>query len=296
MNSDLSRLEQLPNEILIDLFQYFDARDLFQSFSNLNYRLNKLIKSFHHLNLFFHMEFFLDNQIDNNDYFPFYVYTLIVGRAININLNRFLNIRYLKLECPLKRVLAQLNSNILPYLKHLSISHLDILITIDEWISLPSLHTLKISCITSLAYQTILTACPNLVYLELSIFSSDQLKLNIESHKNLKKMIINVIDMIWPWDDKVFHSYLSCVPNLEKLNVYRSIFVSKITESLLNYDWLASKIDLYLLLLCRFNFYLKVIRSDIFIEPNIENILCQIEEIFLHKHNNRYQSRHLIYK
>ncbi|CAF3507177.1 unnamed protein product [Rotaria sp. Silwood1] len=296
MNSTLSRLEQLPNEILIDLFQYFDARDLFQSFYNLNFRLNTLIKSFHHLNLLFHIEFFLDNQIDENDYFPFYVYTLIVGRAININLNQFINIRCLKLECPLKKVLEQLNSNVLPYLKHLSISHLDILITIDEWISLPSLHTLKISCITSLAYKTILTACPNLVYFELSIFSSDQLRINIEPHMNLKKMIINVIDMIWPWNDQVFHSYLSCVPNLEKLHVYRSIFISKIRESLLDYDWLASKIDLYLLLLRRFKFYLKVIQSEIYIEPNIENILCQTEEKFLYYHNNRYQSRYVVYR
>ncbi|CAF3166970.1 unnamed protein product, partial [Rotaria sp. Silwood2] len=93
MNCELSRLEQLPNELLIDLFQYFDARDLFQSFYNLNFRLNTLIKSFHHLHLIFHIEIFLDNQIDDNDYFPFYVYTLIVGRAININLNQFLNIR-----------------------------------------------------------------------------------------------------------------------------------------------------------------------------------------------------------
>lgn len=120
------QFEQLPNEILIDLFQYLDARDLFQIFYNLNSRLNTLIKSFHHLNLRFHMELFIDNQIDNKHLFPFYTHTLIVGRAININLNQFSNIHCLKLECPLKRVLAQLNSNILPHLTHLSISHLGI--------------------------------------------------------------------------------------------------------------------------------------------------------------------------
>jgi len=111
MSSKSLRLEQIPNEILIDIFQYFDARDLFRIFYNLNIRFNTLIKSFHHLNLIFHMEFFIDNQIDNNYIFPFYVHTLIVGRVININLKQFSNIYCLKLECPLKRVLAQLNSN-----------------------------------------------------------------------------------------------------------------------------------------------------------------------------------------
>ncbi|CAF4194336.1 unnamed protein product, partial [Adineta steineri] len=35
MNNPLSRLECLPNEILMYIFQYFDARDLFRAFYNL---------------------------------------------------------------------------------------------------------------------------------------------------------------------------------------------------------------------------------------------------------------------
>ena len=126
MKSNLLQLEQLPNEILIEIFRYFDARDLFLSFYDLNARFNALIKSFNHLNLVFYMKFFIDNQIDTSDLFPFYVYTLIVGQAININLSQFSNIRCLKLECPLKSVLSQLNSNVLPHLKHLFISNLGI--------------------------------------------------------------------------------------------------------------------------------------------------------------------------
>ena len=120
----MSQLEQMPNEILIDIFQYLDARDLFQSFYHLNSRFNALIRSFHNLHLHFHMRYFVDNQINDDDLFPFYVYTFIVGRAINVNLNQFSNARCLKLECPLERVIAQLNPNVLPHLKHLSISNL----------------------------------------------------------------------------------------------------------------------------------------------------------------------------
>ena len=168
------------------------------------------------------------------------------------------------------------------------------MISIDERTSLPSLRTLKISCITVMAYKTVLGACPNLVRFEFSIFSSDQLNIDIEPHVNLKRLSLDIVDVIWPWHDLLFDNCLSCVPNLEKFDVYRSVFVSKITESLLEYDWLASKITLYLSLLYRFNFYLKVIQSQTDIDPNTENILCQIKETFLNKHHDKYQSRHVI--
>ncbi len=145
--------------------------------------------------------------------------------------------------------------------------HIDILTTIDEWTLLSSLKNLKISRITSLVYKTILTVCPNLVYLELSMFSSDELHSNIQPHMNLKRLIIDTTDVI---------------------------FVSKITASIMKYDWLASKIALYLLFLRRFTFYFKIVQSKILIEFDIKSVLDQIEENFLNNHNNRYQSRLVI--
>ncbi|CAF0921743.1 unnamed protein product [Adineta ricciae] len=37
------KFEYLPNEILLDIFEYFHLRDLFQTFHNLNFRLNQLL-------------------------------------------------------------------------------------------------------------------------------------------------------------------------------------------------------------------------------------------------------------
>jgi hypothetical protein len=46
------KLEQLPNEILIQCFEYFNALDLFYSFDQLNYRFYRLIRNVSlHLNL-----------------------------------------------------------------------------------------------------------------------------------------------------------------------------------------------------------------------------------------------------
>lgn len=119
-------LEILPNEVFLELFQYFDARDLFQIFHHLNPRFDSLIQSFHQLRLVYEIKCFTDNQIEDEDLFPRYTYTLIVGRAVNVDLRRFNHIRCLKSECPLPHVRTQLNTNVLPFLQHLSISQLGI--------------------------------------------------------------------------------------------------------------------------------------------------------------------------
>jgi len=114
-----SRLELLPNEILLLIFQYFNAEDLFQVFYNLNYRFNQLIQSFHELHLVFHMK-----KSDYNDnIFSYYVYTLLIDQNIDVNLKNFPNIHHLKLNSISKNILSQLNSSTLPHLEHLSLYH-----------------------------------------------------------------------------------------------------------------------------------------------------------------------------
>ncbi|CAF4750416.1 unnamed protein product, partial [Rotaria magnacalcarata] len=43
-----TRLESLPNEILTDMFIYFDISSLYNSFGGLNQRFNNLIRSLKH--------------------------------------------------------------------------------------------------------------------------------------------------------------------------------------------------------------------------------------------------------
>ncbi|CAF3499197.1 unnamed protein product [Rotaria socialis] len=91
-------------------------------------------------------------------------------------------------------------------------------------------------------------------------------------------MTIPVVDMILPWNDQVFDNYLCCVPNSEKLVIYRSIFISKADEFLLEYDWSASKIALYLLSARRFYFYFQIIQIEekfVNIDINPSTKFCQ---------------------
>src|SRR5690242_14577271 len=111
-----SQFENLPNELLTDIFKNLDARNLFRGFYNLNYRLNQLIQSFQYLHLVFHMN--QSNVIKTNDeIFSYYVHTLIVDPWINFNLKHFPNVHRLKLDNPIPQVLEQLKPDIMPYLE-----------------------------------------------------------------------------------------------------------------------------------------------------------------------------------
>jgi hypothetical protein len=116
MTASSSGLEILPNEILFVIFRYFNARDLFRAFYNLNIRFNQLIQSFNELQLVFQVQ----TSADKGNIFPFYVYTLIVNSGIDVNLNHFPNIRRLKIDSIPNNSLSQSN---LPYLEHLTLSH-----------------------------------------------------------------------------------------------------------------------------------------------------------------------------
>jgi len=87
-----SQFEDLPNELLTDIFKNLDARNLFRAFGNLNSRINQLIQSFQYLKLFCHL-----NQSNllktNEEFFSYYVHTLIVNSWINFNLQHFPNVQ-----------------------------------------------------------------------------------------------------------------------------------------------------------------------------------------------------------
>ncbi len=71
----------------------------------------------------------------------------------------------------------------------------------------------------------------------------------VRSHRNLKRLIIDIEISGWPDNDQLIERFFEFVPNLEQLNIYSSSFISKINESIIEYDWLSSIISHRLLLL-----------------------------------------------
>jgi hypothetical protein len=164
----------------------------------------------------------------------------------------------------------------------------------DGSICLSSLRNLKVQFINLTIYQTLLSTCSNLYYFQLSIFTSEECLLTIPIHNNLRRLRIKVGDVVWPWNDHLFNSYLSCLPNLEDFSIHRLIYISRITESFFNYDWLASIVSSHLPLLHRLRFYLHCSQSKKLSKYDTEKTINRLKQTFINIHNNQYRSRLII--
>ncbi|CAF4279829.1 unnamed protein product, partial [Rotaria sp. Silwood2] len=310
-----SLLEILPNEIFINIFQHFDTRELFRAFYNLNFRFNRLLQSLNYLSLTIFK--FHSNEINDYDIFVSYVYTLVIDYAVDIDLNRFVNLHRLTLLSPTSNQLKQVVSNNLSSLEHLSVGYEHFLFSyyipdlckkifsngfpclkscslleprileiIPNLTQTTQLCILKMDNIDLLAYKHILTLCPNLYLFQFTMLNQHEELYYIEPHLNLKKIIIKFQSLIKSISDCAMNHYLSYVPNLEQFIVYEINFDVNITEYL-DYNWFASLIDKQLPLLHRFKYYLHAYG----VKQNDDNIINRIETNFKQIHNKRYQSR-----
>jgi len=318
----ISQIEFLPNEIFIEIFEYLNAQDLFRALYNLNFRFNDLIHSMKNISLTISTN--NKNETDSFQLFSSYISTLTIDSKIDVSLDSFTNIRRLNLLHITDRTWAQFeNTDILPLLEHLSIIYrvnqtivpclhqkifsngfpnliscclfsLGIIKTAEGWTQSPSLRILKVRIIDLMVYKAILLACPNLHFLQLRMPNIDVTSLHIEPHMNLKRMVLKIPYNTYPQTDDVISDLLASTPNLEQFSLYRLIWDSNNTSSLVDYDWLAAIIDFRLPLLRRFTFYLYFSILKESEGSNMKNVFNQIEEHFKRVHNNRYQSRLII--
>ncbi len=165
----------------------------------------------------------------------------------------------------------------------------------DKWRLLPLLRILKIGLINSLDYRTILSNCHHLNSFEFLLFSEHNFSSShVTSHRNLKRMNIKVLGTIWPGEEHTIQNYLLSAPNLERLTIFQSIYRPKMEEFLLNYDWYATTINVHLLLLQQFRFYVHITPTEERTGFDVNNILRQIKNNFKNIHDKRYQSQLII--
>ncbi|CAF3464252.1 unnamed protein product [Rotaria sp. Silwood1] len=311
MNNKYSQLEMLPNETLIEIFQYLDIEKLFQAFDNLNFRFNKLLRTLN--NLVYCL--WDDNYIKMNNFIS-YIDVLSINCRININFNHFTNIRCLKLISLTDELLVQLKTSILPCIEYLFIKQLnchspDIFydkiftntfphlkscyvchkskIIVKEWfVCLSVLCNLKVGIINLSTYVTILSKCPNLNIFKFQLESSETSIVD-KPHVNLKQMTIKFEDINLLKYDSMINTCLSYVSNLERLSIYQDFFKVNILHYLTT-DWHASSITNYLSLLRRFDYYFKVWYL-IGIDTQVINTFDEMKRNFKSSHNDRYQSK-----
>ena len=252
-----TRFEDLPNELLFDLFNYLILEDLHRAFSDLNYRLTNLLLSRYNVSLIFD---------ENTDpllikLYGFEIMQLTIGTSKDCNLNEFVNLRSLILCNRNLKHIKQIQPEILPNLVYLSFKLksdfkppnglVDDIFSnrfpklryvnlgcienrpSKTWSVSPFLQILLIRCDQSMIIRDILTSCPNLKHFQLHILCISNNIINSTSS------FIHSLERFTLWSDKfeltldLIDNLLSYMPNLKHLYLqtkFRVPFIQLITN------------------------------------------------------------------
>jgi len=291
-----STLEVLPNELLLDIFEYLPVQDLYKTFSGLNSRLTNIINSFQA----FHFEQRQSKNIDDSA-FAHRITTLIIRHSDPINLSLYPNLQALKLEWPSQQ---QCNQAIYQsQLKHLYIGHAFHEGDTEQLIKhvfangfpqlrschmenlqqhssiingyatiLPTLSSIKIFTIHTQDLIRLLLLCPNLSRLSIKFFANATVDLNYFKqllpipHENLHTLIFDSVDQM---SIETIDSLLTFVPNL----TYLSINNPRCRNNKINIKQIAHSLHRHVLPnLCQFN-------ANIWLDDLDNNYLNNIEII-----------------
>jgi hypothetical protein len=313
------RLENLPNELLIEILKYIDARTIYQSFYNLNYRFNILLKSLTRL----YLVLWPCKNDFYDDLFASRVHTLVIYCDVIFTLSRYENVRRLVLfnskydqisEIMMNGTQLETISLISPRCFYTTFVFHEMIFSNKftslkscylttvyspslevrelSWNQSPSLRSLRISSKDSLIHVAILNACPNLSVLQLSVFHLDHTPVNIKPHMNLRRMKLIFDNVIWPLDEVIIETFFFSMPYLKRLSVQRSASVPETINDLLQFDWLVRVITRQLLFLQQFIFCLHLLNSHKIDQAELEKFICQIQKHFVNIYHN-YQQYHL---
>ncbi|CAF1633394.1 unnamed protein product [Rotaria sp. Silwood1] len=239
-----TQLEDLPNELLIDTFGYFDIRELFYSFWKLNKRFKQLIRSLQNLSLTLEKD-----EPKLISLFACQIRQLVVNTRQDINFNQFPRLYSLVLHQMTPNQWKQLGSAFLPHLTYLSTSciteysyeglllHIRILFSnqlptlrhlnlgfihapVFRWTESSSLYSISVRSNDPTVVPYILTSCHNLYYLDVSFLPD-----TVENCKNqsvitnhpLKQFILS--DSYHKLSFEIVDIFLSSIPNVKRIKL-----------------------------------------------------------------------------
>ncbi|CAF2679031.1 unnamed protein product [Rotaria sp. Silwood2] len=115
-------LEHLPDEIFFEIFEYIPMKNLYRSFSRLNYRINSILGS---IQPRLALQYLKPNEIHDPSviFFANYIRKLSIWHSNSLNLINFSNIRSLELEHPTIKQLNEIRPHTIPQLEYLRINN-----------------------------------------------------------------------------------------------------------------------------------------------------------------------------
>ncbi|CAF3474781.1 unnamed protein product [Rotaria socialis] len=239
----MTLLEDLPNELLFDVFEYISARDLYYSFWALNRRINYIVRSLKNLSLIIYknepllIQTFADKifrlQVSNHydiidiDHFPnlrsLSLYNASDKQLQQIRYDCMPNLMYLFIPIPnitesSAKLARNIFSNQLPSLRYADLGIIDVnYISLSSWS--PSLRVLCINCTKSIVIRMVLLVCPNLKRFQVNLVKNNskiatQLPTKTLNH-NLKTFILLVSCRSLPLEK--INDILLDIPNVTRI-------------------------------------------------------------------------------
>jgi hypothetical protein len=229
-------LEELPDEIfLYHIFPLFSWEELYQTFVGLNQRFTKILRSLKHLN-------FTVNSTNQHhpvlDIFAPSIACLTVCLG-QFNITPFLGLRSLNLQYPSLQQRNSIRPENFPFLKNLKLSyplhdsillnlifsnafehlkycHFDRTDTDHKWNGSPKLLSLSISVHNSYGTFCVLRACPNVVRLNIIIYTTHQKNVSLPRY-SVTCMNLSLRRLFIRGEFELLAPILTCTPNLKWL-------------------------------------------------------------------------------
>ncbi|CAF3396505.1 unnamed protein product [Rotaria socialis] len=255
---EITRFEDLPNEIIFDILNYLTLEHIHCSFIDLNSRLNSLIRSSNNLTLIFdekpdrllmesykfqlvHLIIDTSNECDLAQFFN--LHSLII---YNRNLNHIKQIRPKTLpnlvnllfllkpdfKVPVE-LIDDIFSNRFPYIRYVNLGHIDKPF-IKSWSITYSLEILFIRCDQLMIIENILEASPNLKYFQIHILNNfNNIHICSSSFKHQLKRFtlwsddielkLNQIDALLTYIPYVTHLYVQTTCQIPFIELAKNI-------------------------------------------------------------------------
>ncbi|CAF1249789.1 unnamed protein product [Rotaria sp. Silwood1] len=242
MTNNAFKLEMLPNELLLEIFGYFELRDLYYGFSDLNIRFNKLLRSLKNFSIIF----------EHNDQLTISLFARQIIRVVvmpwtDIDLKRFPNLCSLTLKQATDAQIRQIRYEYLSNLKYLTIaskfiSSLLIQLVNDIfsnkfpslhhvcfrrfiepsicfWSLVPNLRSVCIIYCEIAIISLILASCPHLLYLQIELLPNNgSIHFSAASLDNHPLKTLILLDSYATPISAHIDQLLSYMPNIEQLD------------------------------------------------------------------------------
>ena len=306
-------LECLPNELLLDVFKWLDARALYRGFYRLNARFNRLVETLPNL----HLTFGPSNDEHYDDLFASRVDTLLIQCDARFTLSRYVNLRRLILVNAKREQISQIMvegaqleilslisprcfystfgfhemifSNKFPRLTACHLTNVyspSLELRQILWNQSPSLRSLRISSRDTQIHVAILAVCPNLEFLHLSVFQLDRTPCNAQSPARLKRLKFIFNNPDWPSDEMILDTFFSSMPFLERLSIRRLASVPDTIDDLLAFDWLSRVLTQRLSKLQQLHFRLHLLNSHQTDADELDRRIHQLRKNFVNIYQN----------